>query len=92
MTGCGFCTKAKKMFAHEISSGEIIVVDSSKAPKTFRGFPTFTYNGKHYSGLPSSKKELYSKLGYHKESFTAYPPQPDPRSHARTPTPFIGVW
>ena len=79
------------MFADEISSGEMIVVDSSEAPKNFIHFPAFTYKGKYYTGLPSSKKELYSGLGYHKESYMVHP-HPDPRSQAKAPTPFIGVW
>ena len=90
MSGCGFCNKARNMFSDEISSGEVTVVDSSRAPKNFRGFPTFTYNGKHHSGLPSSKNELYSKLGFHRENFTPHPHK-NTRPRVETSNPFNGV-
>lgn len=64
MTGCGYCSKAKTMFAAEIASGEMLVKDAKDAPQGTRGFPTFTNNGQSHSGLPGSKQELYSKLGY----------------------------
>ena len=66
MLGCGFCKKAKDMFADEIASGEIIEKPSSEAPPGVNGFPTFSANGKLHSGLPQSKQELYSKLGVSK--------------------------
>lgn len=70
MNGCGFCDKAKNMFANEISSGDIVVVPSSKAPSGVNGFPHFSHNGKSHSGLPQSKKQLYDKLGYVSEGYT----------------------
>ena len=69
MKGCGFCTKAQKMFAEELANGEIIMKPSNEAPKSVRGFPTFSYKNKLHSGLPSSKEELYIKLKYSKEDF-----------------------
>jgi glutaredoxin len=63
MPGCGFCVKAKNLFAAELASGEMIVLPSSQAPKGTTGFPTFTANGMSHTGLPSSKAELYNKLG-----------------------------
>ena len=71
MNGCGYCMKAKQMFAAEIESGEIIEKSSREAPPGTRGFPTFTANGKSHSGLPASKAELYSKLGVSMEKYKA---------------------
>ena len=83
MQGCGFCTAAKRMFSDEISNGEIEEVDARNAPSSFRGFPTFTFNGKHHSGLPSSKKELYDKLGYEsvKENYSESNSPSDDNTH-----------
>lgn len=89
MQGCGFCTAAKRMLSDEISNGEIKVVDASNAPSSFRGFPTFTYNGKHHSGLPSSKKELYDKLGY--ESVRENYSSTKSEKMYNTPEVFFGV-
>lgn len=65
MKGCGFCVKTEQMFASEIANGEIIKKNSSEARGKFKGFPSFenSLNGKTHSGLPSSKKALYQKLG-----------------------------
>lgn len=65
MEGCGYCMKAKQLLKKEIDNKEIIVRPSSEAPADTEGFPTFVAaNGKMYSGLPSSKEELYSNLGF----------------------------
>lgn len=74
MNGCGYCVKAKDMFKEELKSGFMIMKHSSEAPSNIKGFPTFEYKGKTVSGLPSSKKELYEKLGVDdiKENYTKY--------------------
>ena len=70
MHACGFCQQAKKMFAAEIESGEMIVKPSSEAPPDVKGFPTFVAkNGTKHSGLTKTKQELYSKLGVSKEKY-----------------------
>ena len=69
MDGCGFCAKAKQMFANELNSGEMMLKSPAEAPPGVSGFPTFAYNGKMHSGLPSSKEELYAKLGYQMENY-----------------------
>jgi glutaredoxin len=88
MPGCGFCVKAKQMFAAELASGQMVEKPSSQAPQGTRGFPTFTANDKTHSGLPSSKDELYKKLGiskegYYRESF---------HSSYKNPSMFWGVY
>jgi glutaredoxin len=70
MNGCGYCQKAKQMFNDEISSGLMVVKPASEAPDGVRGFPTFAYNNKMHSGLPGSKKELYTKLNYSNEGYS----------------------
>lgn len=69
MSGCGYCVKAKKMFSEELKNGSMVLKPASEAPKGVRGFPTFVYNGKTQSGLPSSKDILYKKLGYINEGY-----------------------
>ena len=71
MKGCGYCQKAKKMFASELASGEMVQKDASDAPDGVRGFPTFKSNktGKMHSGLPKSKADLHQKLGHVSESY-----------------------
>jgi len=100
MVRCGFCNKAKEMFKDEIASGEMVVKPSSEAPAGTRGFPTFTANGKSHSGLPSSKEELYSKLGVSKENYKSSDmgfskgnyKAPPKNSRDNIPMPFWGVY
>lgn len=66
---CFFCMKAKELLKNEIESGEVIVIEAKDSPKNFPGFPAFMYKDKEHVGLPSSKVELYNKLGYRKENF-----------------------
>ena len=75
MKRCGYCQKAKKMFASELASGEMVQKDASDAPDGVRGFPTFKSNktGKMHSGLPKSKADLLKKLGHSKENFEGAP-------------------
>ena len=69
MNTCGYCQKAKQMLANEIANNEIVVEPASSAPAGVSGFPTFIYNGKMHSGLPQSKQQLYTKLGYSVEGY-----------------------
>ena len=64
MNGCGFCTKAKQMFAKELRSGKMVEKDASEAPEDVPGFPTFqcVKTGKKHSGLPQSKDDLYEVI------------------------------
>lgn len=90
MPGCGFCVKAKEMFAAELASGEMVEKPSSQAPQDIKGFPTFTANGNTHSGLPKNKTELYKKLGISKEGYHDY----RIRDHGKEPVPsmFWGVY
>ena len=62
---CGFCVRAEQMLKDQIESGEVVVLEASKANGKFTGFPSFENksNGKTHTGLPSSVVELYKKLG-----------------------------
>jgi glutaredoxin len=84
MPGCGYCTKAKSMFSNEISSGKMKLKPHTSAPQGVRGFPTFTFGDKSHSGLPSSKKELYNKLGYSHEGYSHVSSPPSHRRHSPT--------
>lgn len=78
MTGCKYCTKAKEMFAHELSNGTMVI--ASKSPG-ITGFPTFVYKKIKYPGLPPSKEHLFKTLKYfddqnqHKSSYEGYEPE-----------------
>jgi hypothetical protein len=66
MKNCGYCKQAKIMFAPELSCGEMTEKNSSEAPTgKYSGYPSFhnPQTGKSHTGKPSSKKELYKKLG-----------------------------
>lgn len=65
MESCPFCVKAEQLFSDELKNGSMEKKPSSEAPKGVNGFPTFlnTETGKMSAGLPSSKKELFQKLG-----------------------------
>jgi hypothetical protein len=70
---CGFCIKAEKLFEEELNSGEMVLKTSKdKGAELFNGFPSFLNkkNGSTHSGLPSSKEQLYTKLGV-KNSFAS---------------------
>ena len=65
MPTCGYCKRAMQLLSNELASKEIVLKSSQEAPKGVSGFPYFvnSVNNKTHTGLPSSKMELYSKLG-----------------------------
>lgn len=65
MPTCGYCKKAMQLLSNELASKEIVLKSSQEAPKGVSGFPYFvnSSNGKTHTGLPSSKMDLYAKLG-----------------------------
>jgi len=65
MDGCGFCQRAKALFANEIKEGSMTVKGPQDAPNGVVGFPYFRskQTGQDMIGLPSSKEELYQNLG-----------------------------
>jgi glutaredoxin len=62
MQGCGYCTKAKQMFAEELASGEMIEKPAHEAGDGVNGFPHFKSEYGEHTGLPRSKEALYAKL------------------------------
>ena len=64
MNGCGYCKKAKHMLENDISNKNIVIKETSDAPKGVRGFPHFTYKDKSFSGAPPSKEKLFDELGF----------------------------
>ena len=69
MEGCGFCNKARNMLKNEIADGTISIRPHSEAPDGVNGFPYFTMGDKNFIGAPSSKEELFEKLGVSQEAY-----------------------
>jgi len=74
MKGCGYCAKAKTMFAQLINDGDMCVLPSSEAPTGVTAFPHFVsaVTEKSHAGLPPSPEALLQKLGH-----TGLPPSPE---------------
>ena len=78
MDGCGYCAKAKTMFADKIASGEMCVLPAAKAAAAAAaaglpppsGFPFFmsTVTKQSHTGCPKNPQALLTALG-HTESF-----------------------
>ena len=67
---CPFCVKAEELFAEEIESGFFLLKDAEKAGGRSQGFPYFEgENGEKFTGLPSSKEQLFKELGVESENY-----------------------
>ena len=77
MEGCVYCKKAKSMLEKEIADGTISVRPHSEAPEGVNGFPYFSKGDKNFIGAPSSKEELFEKLGVSQEVYSHATAIPD---------------
>ena len=67
---CPFCVKAEELLAEEIESGFFLLKDAEKAGGRSQGFPYFEgENGEKFTGLPSSKEQLFKELGVESENY-----------------------
>ena len=63
MQDCPHCQSAMNLLEEEISNNKVVVRPHTQAPPEARGFPYFVSGDNVFVGVPSSKTQLFQRLG-----------------------------